>query len=99
MAKLMLFRVAQTSKREIRLMPQEPYNLLNQKANANLIKYAQESFIQDDILWTRMNKEEKLQMRSMWIDGFMHTTLDTESGRSRFEKEYQEKYFPSPHKP
>jgi hypothetical protein len=35
---------------------QEPFK--NPKANKGLIKYAQESFIQDDILWIRINKEE-----------------------------------------
>jgi hypothetical protein len=35
---------------------QEPFN--NPKANKGLIKYAQESFIQDDILWIHINKDE-----------------------------------------
>jgi len=33
---------------------QEPFK--SQKANANLIKYVQECFIQDDILWIHHNK-------------------------------------------
>ncbi len=37
---------------------------------------------------------EKQQMRNMWMHGFVHDTLDTETGRSRFEKEYQETYLP-----
>jgi hypothetical protein len=35
---------------------QEPFK--NPKANRGLMKYAQESFIQDDILWIRINKDE-----------------------------------------
>ena len=36
---------------------QEPFR--NPRANTELIKYAQESFIQDDILWIRINKGEE----------------------------------------
>ncbi len=35
---------------------QEPFK--DPKANKNLMKFAQESFIQDDILWIRINKDE-----------------------------------------
>jgi len=39
---------------------------------------------------------EKDQMRNMWKDGFnSYPNLDTETGRNRFEKEYQEQYNPN----
>ena len=43
---------------------------------------------------TALLEVEKWHMRNMWIDGFNNDTLDTETGRNRFEKEYQEQYNP-----
>ena len=74
----------------------------NQKANANLIKYAQESFIQDDILWTRMNKEEGTPRTVLFVPEVLREKLVQEAhgqlltghdGISKTKERLRESYF------
>jgi hypothetical protein len=44
---------------------QEPFK--NPKANKGLIKYAQESFIQDDMLWIRIDKDKRTPRMVLFV--------------------------------
>ncbi len=56
---------------------QEPFK--SKQANANLIKYAQECFIQDDILWIRRNKVEGTPRTVLFVPQVLKEALVKEA--------------------
>ncbi len=51
----------------------------NPKANKNLIKYAQESFIQDNILWIRINKDKGTPRTVLFVAKVLHEKIVQEA--------------------
>ncbi len=56
---------------------QKPFK--SKQANANLIKYAQECFIQDDILWIRRNKMEGTPRTCLFVPEVLKELLVKEA--------------------
>jgi transposase InsO family protein len=79
---------------------QEPFK--NPKANTGLIKYARECFIQDDILWIRINKEKgtprtvlfvPLTLREKLVQEAHGQLLSGHDGISKTKERLKESYF------
>jgi len=63
---------------------QEPFK--NPKANKNLMKFAQESFIQDDILWIRINKDEGTPRTVLFVPAYRKLMANFSLGTTASQK-------------